>query len=579
MVHRTPSRPAKHKRDRLWIIQGTVLVFAIALVVRLFVLQVVQHKAYAAVAENQYTLSAKLTPKRGDIFVRDHASSSVKFPLATNRNEPLVYAVPTAITDAAGTARALSPLLGVPVEDLLPKLTKTKDVYEVLKRRLTPELQAAIEALQLPGIRFEDEQWRYYPESTFASHAVGFVGYSGDEKRGLYGVEASLNDALAGKKGQLNVGSNAAGTFGGNFLIEATNGASVMLTLDHTVQYQACNKLKNAVAKHGADGGALVIMEVQTGRLLAVCGQPDFDPNTYAKTENPSAFNNPVVFGAYEPGSIFKPLTMAAALDQGKVTPQSTYVDTGAEKIGAFTIRNSDLKAHGRQTMNDVLEKSLNTGAMYAAQQVGLGTFARYVRNFGFGEKTNVELSGEVGGNLAALQKTGDIFLATASFGQGITATPIQLVTAFGAIANGGKLMRPYLVERVDYPDGREEEHEPLVVREVLRQDTASTLSAMLVNVVEKGHGKRAGVPGYYVAGKTGTAQVRATTGSGYDPHKTIGSFVGFAPVEKPRFVMLTRIDVPKDVQFAESSAAPLFGDVMDFLLKYYDVAPTRTLE
>ncbi len=557
-----------------------MVAFASGLVIRLFILQVVQHKAYAAVAENQYNLAAKLTPKRGDIFVRDHASTSVKFPLATNRNEPLVYAVPKAITDATGTARALSPILGLTPEELLPKLTKDKDVYEVLKRRLTPEERAAIEALKLTGIRFEDEQWRYYPESAFASHAVGFVGYSGDEKRGLYGVEAALNDALAGKKGQLNLGSGNQGkvSVGGNFLTEATNGASVTLTLDHTVQYQACSKLKDAVAKHGADGGALVIMEVQTGKLLAVCGQPDFDPNTYAKTENPSAFNNPVVFGAYEPGSIFKPITMAAALDQGKVTPQSTYVDTGAEKIGAFTIRNSDLEAHGRQTMNDVLEKSLNTGAMHAAQQVGLGTFSRYVHNFGFGEKTAVEMSGEVGGNLAALQKSGDIFLATASFGQGITATPIQLVAAFGAIANGGKLMHPYMVERVDYPDGREEVHEPQVVRQVLQQDTAATLAAMLVNVVEKGHGKRAGVAGYYVAGKTGTAQIRATTGSGYDAHKTIGSFAGFAPVEHPRFVMLTRIDVPKDVQFAESSAAPLFGDVMDFLLKYYDVAPTRSL-
>ncbi len=555
--------------------------FAVGIVVRLFFLQVVRHAAYAAVAENQHNLSAKLTPERGDIFVRDHASTSVLFPLATNRNEPLVFAVPTSITDPVATARALGPIIGLTTEELLPKLTKEKDVYEVLKRRLTPEESAAITELKLTGIRLEDEKWRYYPEGVYAAHAVGFVGYSGDEKRGLYGVEAALNDALSGKKGKLNLGSDEQNDLavGGSFLTEATNGASVTLTLDHTVQYQACSKLKTAVAKHGADGGALVIMEVQTGKLLAVCGQPDFDPNTYAKTENPSAFNNPVVYGAYEPGSIFKPLTMAAALDQGKVTPQSTYVDTGAEKIGSFTIRNSDLEAHGRQTMTDVLEKSLNTGAIFAARQVGLTTFSRYVTNFGFGEKTGVELSGEIGGNISALQKSGDIFLATASFGQGITATPIQLVAAFGAIANGGKLMQPYLVERIDYPDGREENNEPRVVRQVLQQDTAATLAAMMVRVVENGHGKRAGVPGYYIAGKTGTAQVRATTGSGYDPHKTIGSFAGFAPVENPRFVMLTRIDVPKDVQFAESSAAPLFGEVMDFLLKYYDVAPTRSVE
>jgi len=580
MVHRTRNRPTR-SRDRLWVVQAVVLAFAGALVIRLFTLQVVRHDAYAAIAENQHNLSAKLTPERGDIFVRDRANADVKFPLATNRNEPLVYAVPTAITDPGGVARALSPVLGLPEETLLPKLSKLKDVYEVLKRRLTPEEIAAVKSLKLTGIRFEDELWRYYPEGSFAAHVVGFVGYSGDEKRGLYGVEAAENSALAGEHGKFNVASAAKDylPIGGGFLTEAKNGASVTLTLDHTVQFQACTKLKAAVIKHGAAGGALVIMEVKTGRLLAVCGQPDFDPNAYGSTEDPAAFNNPVVSGTYEPGSVFKAITMAAALDHGAVTPQSTYVDTGEEKIGTFTIRNSDLQAHGRQTMTQVLEKSLNTGAIFAARQIGLSTFGRYVNAFGFGEKSGVEMSGEVAGNISALSKPGDIFLATASFGQGLTVTPLQLLAAFGAIGNGGKLMQPYVVDEIAYADGRTEKTEPRVIRQVIRQDTAATLAAMLVNVVENGHGTRAGVKGYYVAGKTGTAQVRAETGSGYDPHKTIGTFAGFAPVEDPRFAMLARIDMPKDVQFAESSAAPLFGEMMDFLLKYYDIAPTRTVE
>ncbi len=583
MVPRHRNRTTPRGHDRLWILQAVVLAIAAIITIRLFTLQVLRHAAYAAIADNQQNLAAKLQPQRGDIYVKDRANANVRFPLATNREEPTVYAVPntTIENNPEAIAVALAPLLGVPADDLLPKLTKPNDVYEVLQRRITPEVRAAIEALHVQGIHFEMESWRYYPEGSFASHVIGFVGYSGSERKGLYGVESALDDALAGKAGKITE-SSAAKEFlpvGGGLLTEATNGADVTLTLDHTVQFQACAKLKDAVAKHGADGGALVIMEVKTGRLLAVCGQPDFDPNTYAKTENPSAFNNPVVFGAYEPGSVFKAITMAAALDMGKVTPTSTYVDTGAVKIGSFTIRNSDLLAHGTQTMTQVLEKSLNTGAMFAAQQIGMPTFSRYVRNFGFGEKTGVELSGEVSGNLQALTKPGDIFLATASFGQGITVTPIQLVAAFGALANGGKLMEPHLVDAVDYPNGQEVKVEPKVVRQVVREDTAATLSAMLVNVVENGHGKRAGVKGYYVAGKTGTAQMRATTGSGYDPYKTIGSFAGFAPVEDPRFVMLARIDVPKDVQFAESSAAPLFGDVMDFLLKYYDVPPTRSAE
>ncbi|MFA6043279.1 MAG: penicillin-binding protein 2, partial [Patescibacteria group bacterium] len=505
----------------------------------------------------------------------------VLFPLDTNIDAPLLVAVPKSIAEPSDVAQKLAPIVGLPVAELFPKLSKPDDQYEVLKRQLSPTEVSAVEALHITGLRFEKERLRYYTEGNLASHVVGFVGYHEDTRVGLYGVEAAMEKALAGIKGKLDFGKSAAQEFlpvSGGLLTEAINGSQVTLTLDHTVQYQACNKLKTAVAKHGADGGALVIMEVQTGRLLAVCGQPDFDPNQYAKTEDIAAFNNPVVFGAYEPGSIFKAITMASGLDLGKVTPQSTYVDTGAEKIGSFTIRNSDGKANGTQTMTQVLEKSLNTGAMHVAQLVGQGGFGKYVRNFGFGEKTGVEMSGEVAGNLASLTKPGDIFLATNSFGQGLTATPIQLVAAFGAIANGGKLMQPYVVDDITYPDGKLEKREPKVVRQVLRSDTAATLGAMLVNVVEKGHGQRAGVKGYYVAGKTGTAQMRAATGSGYDANKTIGSFAGFAPVENPKFVMLTRIDVPKDVQFAESSAAPLFGEVMDFLLKYYDVAPTRNL-
>lgn len=582
MVHRTQRRSTSPaRRDRLKILHVVVLAFAGFLVVRLFTLQVLRHDAYAAIAENQHNLSAKLTPNRGDIRVKDRANPGVFFPLATNIDAPLLVAVPKSIAAPSEVAQKLAPILGIPVDELFPKLSKPDDQYEVLKRQLSPSEVATIDALQISGLRFEKERLRYYTEGNLASHVVGFVGYQDDTRVGLYGVEAAMEKALAGVKGKLDFGKSAAQEFlpvGGGLLTEAVNGAQVTLTLDHTVQYQACNKLKTAVEKHGADGGALVIMEVTTGRLLAVCGQPDFDPNQYAKTENIAAFNNPVVFGAYEPGSIFKAITMASGLDLGKVTPQSTYVDTGAEKIGSFTIRNSDGKANGTQTMTQVLEKSLNTGAMHVAQLVGQGSFGRYVRNFGFGEKTGVEMSGEVAGNLASLTKPGDIFLATNSFGQGLTATPIQLVAAFGAIANGGKLMQPYVVDEITYPDGKVEPRGPKVVRQVLRADTAATLGAMLVNVVEKGHGKRAGVKGYYVAGKTGTAQVRATTGSGYDPHKTIGSFAGFAPVENPKFVMLTRIDVPKDVQFAESSAAPLFGEVMDFLLKYYDVAPTRNL-
>jgi cell division protein FtsI/penicillin-binding protein 2 len=306
-----------------------------------------------------------------------------------------------------------------------------------------------------------------------------------------------------------------------------------------------------------------------------MCGNPDFDPNTFNTVTDVSTFTNAASQVPYEPGSVFKPLTMAAAINEGKVTPESTYTDTGSVKVGSFTIKNSDNKAHGVSTMNQVLEESLNTGAIYSMQQIGPKLFETYIKNFGFGTKTGFGLS-ESAGNISALAGGKEIYAMTGSFGQGLTVSTLQLANAYAAIANGGKLMKPYVIDEIRYPDGTKKKTDPSVVRDVISPKTASTVSAMLVNVVEKGHGKKAGVNGYYVAGKTGTAQIPDPNGSGYLEGVTIGTFAGFAPVEDPVFAMVVRVDRPKDVQFAESSAAPLFGKIAKFLLSHYHVTPTR---
>ncbi len=352
-----------------------------------------------------------------------------------------------------------------------------------------------------------------------------------------------------------------------------------MLTIDKNIQYTACTALQQAVQKHGASGGSLVVLEPATGAVRALCNAPDFDPNAYAAVADQARFTNAALSSPYEPGSVFKAITMAAALGEGVVTPETTYEDTGQVVIGPDTIKNSDGKAHGRQTMTQVLDESLNTGAVFASRLVGGAKFLDYVKRFGFGEPTGIELPEERSGNLASLKGRNDIYLATASFGQGITATPLQLAAAFGAIANRGQLMRPYVVQAVAKPDGRTEVTSPTSVRQVVSPEVARTLSAMLVSVVEVGHGKRAGVPGYYVAGKTGTAEVAGVAKLGYQQNKNIGSFVGFAPVDDPKFVMLVRVDEPKDVVFAESSAAPVFGEVAKFLLQYYQVPPSRPVK
>lgn len=438
--------------------------------------------------------------------------------------------------------------------------------------------------LIIPGMGFEMKIYRYYPEKEMSSHVLGFVSYGGDKPEGQYGLEGFFNEEFYGKPGFVKAQRGA----GGALVIindrqyqAPENGDDVILTMDRVVQYTACQKIATAVKRHGADSGSIVILEPHTGAVIAMCGYPDFDPNNYRDVEDINVYNNQAVFSQYEPGSIFKIITMAAALDQGKVTPDTTYNDTGVVTISGFHIKNSDLKAHGVVNMVTVLDESLNTGVIFAMRQIGVDSFTRYVQDFGFGEKAGIELDGEASGDIRNLQgkkMNTDLYAATASFGQGLSVTPLQIAASFGAIANGGVLMKPYIVKEVIHADGSKIVTEPEQIRRVISEKTATVLGGMLVSVVEKGHGKKAGVKGYYVGGKTGTAQVPRKDGRGYQSGVNIGSFAGFAPVSDPRFAMIVRIDHPRDVAWAESSAAPIFGEMAEFLLNYYQVPKEREI-
>ncbi|MFZ5364261.1 MAG: peptidoglycan D,D-transpeptidase FtsI family protein, partial [Patescibacteria group bacterium] len=407
----------------------------------------------------------------------------------------------------------------------------------------------------------------------------GFVGVKDDKKIGQYGLEGYFEEELGGVQGFLSSEKDVAGRWipiSGREWQKAEDGADIVITIDRNIEYFACGKLEEAVKRHDADGGTVVIMDPKTGAILAMCSYPNFNPNEYAKVEDINIFNNPTIFYQYEPGSIFKAITIAAALDTGKIAPTTTYVDEGEIKVDDRTIKNSDLKAYGTQTMTQVLENSLNTGSVFAVSQIGPEIFKKYVEDFGFGEKTGVELDFENAGNINSLSKRGKIWSATGSFGQGISVTPIQIVAAFSAIANGGKLVKPYIVDRIIKSDGEVIKTEPKVIHQAISGRTSTLLGGMLVSVIENGHGKKAGVQGYYVAGKTGTAQVAKKDGSGYEKDVTIGSFVGFAPVEDPKFVMLTKIDHPRSTIWAEATAAPLFGEIAKFMLNYLKVPPSR---
>lgn len=567
------------QRMRSGFIALVVLCGMSVIMIRLYGLQVSAHQEYADLAEGQHDVVIDLDPVRGEIFLKN---GEEQYPLAINREYQMAYLVPKDVEDVEKTAILVAEALMLERDAVRAKLADHEDVYAVLKHRLSDEEIERIEELDLPGVRMLSEYFRYYPGDELAAQSVGFVGSDGERFVGRYGAEKIFEDILEGKSGELQQERDARGAWlsvKDRHLNPAIDGTDLELTMEYTVQYDVEQILKKTVEKHGADSGSIVVMEPRTGKLIAIANYPTFNPNDYGSVEDIEAFVNHAVSLPYESGSVFKPITMAIGLDQGKIAPETTYVDPGAVSAGGFTIQNSEEKTYGLQTMTQVLEESINTGVIHVEKLVGNRVFAEYLRNFGFGDPTGITLPLDAGGSIRNLDNEKRVVeFYTASFGQGITTTPLQLAQAYSALANGGILMRPQIVSRRILSDGTEEVIQPEELRRVISEDASRDISKMLRSVVVNGHGKRADVPGYSVGGKTGTAQVARTDAKGYDDAFTIGTFAGYAPTHDPRFVIVVKIVNPKDVIWAESVAAPAFGDVMEYLLAHYNVEPTEDL-
>jgi len=634
------SRKEKNniERDnRLNTIMAIIFLLVGAIIFKLYNLQVIKYDLYVALASDQHQIYNELEPERGKIYIQDSQElfGDKYYPLATNKEFSLIYAVPDHIEDAQKTSEALYEVFDQKIIDegvekmldedeyfsldseankdisaqewekrkefrevkkqaeielkkkeiidgYLEKLNKKHDPYEPIKQKVDQEDTQKIKEMNLPGINQIMVNYRYYPEENVGSHILGFVGYNDDKKCGQYGLEGFFNEELTGKFGLIKAERSAQGEviiINDREYTKPINGSDLVLTINRSIQFAACRDLDEAAQKYGAKAGTIIVMEPKSGAILAMCSWPNFDPNNYNKVENINIYNNPAIFDQYEPGSIFKPLTIAAAIDQEKITPETTYEDKGFVMIEGWDkpIKNSDYETsggHGVVSMVSVLENSLNTGAIFAMQQIGESNFADYVMKFGFGEKTGIEMETEGSGDITNLKRKNirPVEAATATFGQGITATPLQMVTAFAAIANGGILMKPFLVSEIISPSGEITKTQPKQIRRVISERTALLVSGMMVNVVDGGHAVHAAVNGYYVAGKTGTAQVADKEKGGYYESETIHSFVGFAPAEDPMFVALVKLDDPKAAPFAASTAAPLFGKLADFILNYYQV-------
>lgn len=577
------SRKLVHRQfDRVRVLRFVFTLCCVVIILRLVDVQLLRHSYYVA-ASNSRKSNKELIAKRGQIIVQDKYSPAGTFLIAANKILAEVHAEPAHIKDPDTLAKALAPLLNVSAAELLPRLNKTNDPDEILKRRVPDEVVDAIQAISLPdvktGITFRYEQWRYYPESAYTAHLTGYFGYSDEERTGQYGLEGYFNSELQGKNGSLEAEHGGLGqvlTVGSNVFTPAVDGNDLVLTIDKNVQFYACEKLQASAERFHAKEGTVIIMNPATGAILALCNYPSFDPNTYNTVEDINVFINAAIGKPYEAGSVFKTFTLAAGIDRGVIAPNTTYNDSGAVKVSGWSkpIRNSDGKANGVQTMTQVLQKSLNTGSIWVAQQLGNETMYQYIHNFGFGDSTNIDLAGEQLGTISQLGKLRDIYTANSSFGQGITVTPIQLIMAYGALANHGMLMKPYVVQKQVTSEHTEIITQPQSIRQVVSADTARTLGAMLISVINTEH-KSAKVPGYMMGGKTGTAQIPVN--GIYDPSRHNDTFIGY-PVNNPQFIMLTKLGEP-DSQWAEGSVVPLWGEIAQYLVNYYQLPPEETVD
>ena len=579
--NRRKKQNSENKNFRINTLFIIIVFITVATVVRLFDLQVLKNGYYTALASGQHNIFENLIPERGQVYVEDKFSKDL-YPLAINKKMNLIYAVPKKIEDPKNIAEQLAPILEVEEEELLARLSKEDDLYEPLKHKLEDIQVEEIKNKELKGIYFQPESLRYYPDHSLASHLLGFVGFVDDEKRGLYGIEGYYNDLLAGKEGYLETEKDALGrlvSVGNKFLQEAEDGSDLVLTIDRLIQFKIEKYLEEGIKEFGAESGSITIADPQTGEIIAMASYPDFDPNNYSEVENVDVFKNSVIYDLYEPGSVFKPIIVAAAMNANLVSPGTIFQDRGAIEVDEFTIKNFDGKASGNVTVTNILENSINVGMVQIAQLLGDDRTFSYMNQFGFTDMSGIDLDVEASTSIKPPTKWADSDLATASFGQGFSITPLRLITAYTAIANNGKLMQPHIVKKIIKADGSEEIIKPKEVKEVLSPSVAGTLSAMLTSVVENGQGGTARVPGYKVAGKSGTAQVPNKDKAGYDPNRKITSFIGFGPIDDPKFLMLVKLDNPGGEVWGADTAGVIFGRVARELFQYYQIPPTEIID
>ncbi len=561
---------------RIRLISVLFFIFALLLIGRLYFVQIIENDIYVNKANRQYSSTSKNIFSRGTIFFINKDKTLVS--AATLKSGYIVAVNPEILKDPESVYQKINEILPIDHDTFIAKATKEKDPYEEIAVHVDLEVGQKIGALKIPGLQIFKERWRFYPGGNTASRVVGILGFKGDEYAGRYGLERQYNSALERKDGAYvnffaQIFSDIKSVTNSDESIEA----DIVTTIEPTVQANLQNIIASTSEKWSADSIGAIIMNPMTGEIYAMDVYPTFDANKSNEEKNVAIFSNPLVENVYEMGSVIKTLTLSAGIDAGVVNANTSYYDKGYTMISGKKVSNFDSKERGIVTMQDMLSQSLNVGAALVGQKLGAEQFSKYMYAFGLGNKTGIELPNEAKNLSNSLNSKVDIDLASVSFGQSLALTPISTISAISVIANGGTIVKPHVVKSIKYKVGVSKNTEITLGQRVLKRETSEEVARMMTysfdNVLANGTLK---LPRYSVAVKTGTAQIARPGGGGYYEDRILHSFVGFFPSYSPKFIVFMYMVNPKGARFGSETLSAPFGEVVKFLINYYEVPPDR---
>jgi cell division protein FtsI/penicillin-binding protein 2 len=565
-------------KTRLRVISIMLLCFAFVLIGKLYMLQIVHGEEFAERADKQYVRTSGALFDRGSIYFENKEGNLISG--ATLKSGFIVAINPAKLQDPVSTCQKIIEIVeDFNCDEFLIKAAKKNDPYEEVGKKIDEELGKKIGELKLPGVSIYKDRWRFYPGGNLAAQVLGFVGYKGDELAGRYGLESSYNKILKrdSENTYVNFFAEMFSNINKTLSKDEDMEGDIVTTIDPATQDYLQEQIEEVKRKWGSESVGGIIINPMNGEIYAMALTPTFDPNNFRDVKDSSVFPNDLVENVREMGSIIKPLTMAAGIDAGVVKADTYYEDTGSVSMNNKTIYNFDKKGRGNITLQEALGRSLNTGFVYIVRRMGNEKFAKYMEDFGLGEKTGIDLPNEARGLIDNLKSPRDIEYATASFGQGIAMTPVAAVRALSALANGGTLITPHLVKKINYKIGYSKEIKYPEGKRVIKKETSEEITSMMVEnfdtYFQDGKAKN---PRYSIAEKTGTAQIAMPGSRGYYEDRNLHSFVGYLPAYDPKFLVFLYTVHPKGVRYSSESLGPTFVDITKYLINYYNIPPDR---